>query len=389
MTIELKDVCKVQVVGDQPSHPCGGRQAATLLTRLGSPVELVIDAVPLLASFVLPPRVAPSRRADACRCIPTLTLIVVGRARVAGTALPREVVTSTHEVVHYDLTDLPRTGLRDLCDAFRLGKTGNKTDRLNKFSVDRKGWDSLHAGIRKKHRDGGVTKNTKGPGKKASTKRSTLHRELLFSTGADRMDSTTRPCLPTEGSKDMRTDEEKAVLAWVRPRPTSSPSRALTSLLPQADSFVARNPYKPEVELEDEPSPPDLDTSNVPSSPEGPPTSLEQLQAQLAALTTAIAGGNNTGVAPLPAAVVGAPAPAPAPADRGPGPSDSATATTDTDTTTTTDGPPPTCLAASAPRGQLEYLKLGNGRSLCFSGQSVPDPPCISFAEDIPRLVRT
>ncbi|KAH8978475.1 hypothetical protein EDB86DRAFT_3108625 [Lactarius hatsudake] len=89
----------------------------------------------------------------------------------------------------------------------------------------------------------------------------------------------------------------------------------------------------------------------------------------------AIAGGNNTGVAPLPAAVVGAPAPAPASADRGPGPSDSATTTTNTNTTTTTDGPPPTCLAALAPHGQLEYLKLGNGRSLCFSRQSDDGSP--------------
>ncbi|KAH9026893.1 hypothetical protein EDB84DRAFT_1272925, partial [Lactarius hengduanensis] len=37
----------------------------------------------------------------------------------------------------------------------------------------------------------------------------------------------------------------------------------------------------------------------------------------------------------------------------------------------------------------LEYLQLGNGGSLCFSRQSVPDPPSISFAKDLPRLVRT
>ncbi|KAH9170270.1 hypothetical protein EDB89DRAFT_2230709 [Lactarius sanguifluus] len=235
-----------------------------------------------------------------------------------GLPFPGEVVNGTHEVVHYDLTNLPRTGLCDLCGTFCLGKTDNKADRLNKFSADRKGWDGFLACTRKKHRDGSITKNAKGPGKRASTKLSTQHRELLFSTGADGMGSTTLPCLPTEESKDTRTDEERAaVLAW-------------------ADSFVARNPYIPEVELENEPSPPDVDTSNVPSSPEGPLTSLQlqlqQLQAQVAALTTAIAGGNNTGVAPSPATVVGAPAPAPPPAHRGPGPSDSATTTTDTDT---------------------------------------------------------
>ncbi|KAH9007915.1 hypothetical protein EDB85DRAFT_1884154, partial [Lactarius pseudohatsudake] len=36
----------------------------------------------------------------------------------------------------------------------------------------------------------------------------------------------------------------------------------------------------------------------------------------------------------------------------------------------------------------LEYLQLGNGTPLCFSRQSVPDPPSISFAKDLPRLVR-
>ncbi|KAH9030283.1 hypothetical protein EDB84DRAFT_1439144 [Lactarius hengduanensis] len=86
-------------------------------------------------------------------------------------------------------------------------------------------------------------------------------------------------------------------------------------------------------------------------------------------------------------------APAPAPAHRGPGTTDT---NTDTNTNTTTDGLPPTstrqrplALAASAPQGPLEYLQLGNGRPLCFSRQSVPDPPAISFAKDLPQLVRT
>ncbi|KAH9011179.1 hypothetical protein EDB83DRAFT_2580439, partial [Lactarius deliciosus] len=36
----------------------------------------------------------------------------------------------------------------------------------------------------------------------------------------------------------------------------------------------------------------------------------------------------------------------------------------------------------------VEYLKLANGAVLSFSKQSVPDPPSISFAKDIPRLIR-
>ncbi|KAH9020930.1 hypothetical protein EDB85DRAFT_2001884 [Lactarius pseudohatsudake] len=308
-----------------------------------------------------------------------------------GLPFPGEVVNGAHEVAHHDITNLSRAGLRELCDAFRLAKTGNKTtlkDRLKNFSADRQGWDGLLPGARKKHRgprDGGVTKSTKGPGKKASAKRSTLRRELLFSAAAAAgMGSTTQPCLPTERSKDMRTAEERAaVLVW-------------------ADSFVARNPYKPEPEPEpeNESSPPDVgrdwdgaarvhgDISNAPSSPTLQ-LQLQQVQAQLATVMATIAGGNGGGVAPSPVIVVGAPAPA----HRGPGTTDSATTTTDP---TTTDGPsPPTSshqrpptLAVSVLRGPLDYLKLGNGRSLCFEKQSVPDPPLVSFAKDLPRLVR-
>ncbi|KAH9160209.1 hypothetical protein EDB89DRAFT_2168576 [Lactarius sanguifluus] len=192
-----------------------------------------------------------------------------------GLPFPGEVVNGAHEVAHHNLTNLTRAGLRELCDAFRLAKTGNKTtltDRLKNFSADRKGWDGLLPGARKKHRgprDGGVMKSTKSPGKRASTKRSTLRRELLFSAASDGVGSTTRPCLPTERSKDMRTDEERAaVLTW-------------------ADSFMERNPYVPELDPENEPSPPDVsrdwdgtvrihgDISNAPSSLDGPPTSSD------------------------------------------------------------------------------------------------------------------
>jgi len=40
--------------------------------------------------------------------------------------------------------NLSKAGLQDLCNGFRLGKTGNKAtlrDRLKKFSVDRREWD--------------------------------------------------------------------------------------------------------------------------------------------------------------------------------------------------------------------------------------------------------
>lgn len=36
----------------------------------------------------------------------------------------------------------------------------------------------------------------------------------------------------------------------------------------------------------------------------------------------------------------------------------------------------------------LECIELANGRILSFSKKSIPDPPSISFAKDLPRLVR-
>ncbi|KAH8979223.1 hypothetical protein EDB86DRAFT_2836072 [Lactarius hatsudake] len=121
---------------------------------------------------------------------------------------------------------------------------------------------------------------------------------------------------------------------------------------PQADNFMVCNPYKP-LEAENKSLPPDMgcdwdstvrvhgDISNVPSSPspEGPQTALQlqlqQVQAQLAMLMAAIAGGNGGGVAPSPITI------------------------------------------------------LGNSRSLCFEKQSIPNPPLVSFARDLPWLMRT
>jgi hypothetical protein len=44
-------------------------------------------------------------------------------------------------------------------------------------------------------------------------------------------------------------------------------------------------------------------------------------------------------------------------------------------------------VTTSIPGPQCQ-VKLGNGTILCFSKQSVPDPPWIKFASDIPHLMR-
>ncbi len=122
-------------------------------------------------------------------------------------------------------------------------------------------------------------------------------RKLPFGGTANGMGSATKPCLPTEESKDLRTAEEKAeLLAWVRPRPISFPS-VFFSLLrnhanvpsPQAARRVARNQLErqrrrhPEHELLS----PDVshdatahvhgDTSNMPASPVSPPMAVSSL----------------------------------------------------------------------------------------------------------------
>ncbi|KAH9003273.1 hypothetical protein EDB86DRAFT_2826459 [Lactarius hatsudake] len=310
-----------------------------------------------------------------------------GHASQGLLPFPGNVVNGAHEVAHVDLTNLSCAGLQELCDAFRLAKTGNKTtltDQLKDFSADRQGWDGSTVDLEVV----ASRRALKGPGKKASTKKwSTLRHELLFSAAtAAGMGSTTQPCLPTERSKDMRTDEERAaVLVW-------------------ADNFVACNPYKPpEAEnkfvatrrgsrLGQAPRASTGDTSNAPSSPspKGPQTALQlqlqQVQAQLAALMAAIAGGNSGGVAPSPVTVMKDPDPWTAPQ------------------------PPRTLPPQPRPRpqptvpllplrpisDQCRFFKAHwitsssetAGRSALRS-RAFPTLPLVSFARDLPRLMRT
>ena len=122
---------------------------------------------------------------------------------------------------------------------------------------------------------------------------------------------------------------------------------------------------------------------------------LQELQAQIAALTMAITSKNGSGVAPSsPADIVEAGSTV---AHRGTTESRTATAMVAT-------SEDPACEPAAAPSevtGPCEQeqmvtsstpsqhvLKLGNGTILCFSKESVPDPPAYSFAKGIPQLMK-
>jgi hypothetical protein len=316
-----------------------------------------------------------------------------------GLPFPGKLVDGVHEVVFQEVNNLPKASLREFCDAFHLPKTGNKatlTDRLKKFSADRKEWDGLIPGARNKHRGprgDGVTNRPKK--KKGAMKQSTQRRALLFGGNADSTGSTTtaEPCLPTERSKDLRTDEEKAeLLAW-------------------ADAFCASHPYIPEHEADllgrsmsrgaTSNSTSNTGTSNI-QIHESPTITeqLQQTQAQLEAVMIAIADRNGDGISPSPpSAVVDGLADAhgrsrDVNATTTDGPLLSESTATPSQVTASRECPPPTFAAAatlSTPgpsSGPLESLDLGNGRTLCFAKQSVPDPPSISFARDLPRLMR-
>ncbi|KAH9042421.1 hypothetical protein EDB84DRAFT_1559396 [Lactarius hengduanensis] len=89
--------------------------------------------------------------------------------------------------------------------------------------------------------------------------------------------------------------------------------------------------------------------SNAPSSP-----ALQQVQAQLAALMVAVAGGNSGGVTLSPIIVVGVPVPVPA--HRGPRTTDSTMTTTDSTATTTNSPSPPTLSHQQLPTLTMSAL---------------------------------
>lgn len=125
---------------------------------------------------------------------------------------------------------------------------------------------------------------------------------------------------------------------------------------------------------------------------------LQELQAQVAALTMVIASSNGSAV--VSSSPVDIEGPGPAVAQRGLGFTGAETATataatgedpahesTATRSEVTAPRKQPLTVTGSTP-GLQGDLKLGNGTVLRFSKQSVPDPPSISFAKDIPRLTR-
>ena len=124
---------------------------------------------------------------------------------------------------------------------------------------------------------------------------------------------------------------------------------------------------------------------------------VQELQAQVAALTLVIASsGNGSGVVPSSPAVFKDPGPVVSHGDMGA--EDVAAVATATGEDPARESPVArsevtvSCeqapMVTSSTPGQQDSLRLGNGTVLCFSKQSVPDPPAISFATDIPWLIQ-
>lgn len=95
---------------------------------------------------------------------------------------------------------------------------------------------------------------------------------------------------------------------------------------------------------------------------------LQQTQNQLAALKLAVASGNGADVA----RALSSPADAHSPP--------SAATPQVMESSATSSPGPRDCLR--------DCIKLGNGRELYFSKQTIPDPPAVSFARDLPLLMR-
>ena len=122
---------------------------------------------------------------------------------------------------------------------------------------------------------------------------------------------------------------------------------------------------------------------------------LQELQAQVAALTLVIAGRDGSGIVPSSPVVFEGLRPAVSCGDMG---TENVTATAATgkdpacesavtQSEVTTSFEQPLTVTSSTP-SQQDSLRLANGIVLCFSKQSVPDPPAILFATDIPWLIK-
>ncbi|KAF8258446.1 hypothetical protein EI94DRAFT_1754671 [Lactarius quietus] len=279
-----------------------------------------------------------------------------------GIPLPGNLVDGKREVVWIDLTDIHRREPNFM----KTGNVATPKERLQDFSKNPPEWDVvLLPGTRKRHcgpQDGGVPNVDK-------------RRELLFIGTADSIVSRSQLCLLTERSKDTRTAAEKAeLLAW-------------------ADRCCALNEY--------ERTHPDNTSDDEPALAMGTPTTtslqvsecaainerLQQMQAEIARLTMAL---TSAGLVPPCPTVVDGPETA-ATAHREPGAVDAAATVTATVNATMTEIATTnvtTAGAAASPATPSEVTTLGNGRMICFEKQSVPDPPRISFAKDIPQLAK-
>jgi hypothetical protein len=114
---------------------------------------------------------------------------------------------------------------------------------------------------------------------------------------------------------------------------------------------------------------------------------LQELQAQLAALTLLIASRDGSGIVPSSTASVDGPGPAAA--HRGPNITEAEatceSVATPSEVMTFHEQP---LIADTSMQGPQSSLTLGNGTTLCFSKQSVPYPPSMTFSKDIPLLMR-
>ncbi|KAG1752751.1 uncharacterized protein EDB91DRAFT_1343747 [Suillus paluster] len=252
--------------------------------------------------------------------------------------------------------------LKQHCIEFNLSQTGNKTvlvERLEAFSHNPDSWNSAHPGAHRSHKGPRVKRPTDKP-RTSRTKKSTQRRAQLV-PGANTINGTTTI---TDRSKDARTSAEvAALLPWAKMICMEYPYQTTDGMAPVADAEPSHYPMG------------------------GMPTGTSAHSASyINELQDTIIQNASTRLISLVQDALLQPGAAASPHILG-AEEHRAVAPRSTDAITSghsmvREAPTP----AKPDTNKARVLKLGDGTTLQLDDGDIPDPPAISFANDISSL---
>ncbi|KAG1888025.1 uncharacterized protein F5891DRAFT_987886 [Suillus fuscotomentosus] len=240
--------------------------------------------------------------------------------------------------------------LKKLCHELGLPSTGTKSvlrERLEVFSGDRDLWDRLRPGAHKPHKGPRMCSMSKP--KASRPKQSAQRREQLLGVTVAPSTSGTS----VNRSKDTRTAPE------------------IRALLPWADAITSAYPYEPTDGMPMPASSPDPPSHSTPSVLHPSATSDAIVQDVGTRLIEIVQGALQPSAAGL------MPSVRPQAAD---------IADTGAISAATTACQQPPSMVESGSSNKLHVLNLGDGTILQLVDDDIPDPPAVSFANDILRL---